>query len=499
MKLSKSDYMLYLKHPAWLWLKKYDPEKLPPLDEDLQAIFDAGTLFESYAEQLFPGGIRLGFQNQSEYNTLTLRTMEAIETGAKTIFQGGFEEGQTTCICDVLEKVGEKNFNLYEIKSSTQVKPEHIDDLAYQKEVLGAAGYSIKKAYIIHVNREYVRKGEIDVKTISVIEDVTEKVAKKESKAQENIVKALEIISQDEMPDISPLLAGSSSFSEWLEIFKTLVDFENYSIYHLCNTNAKKIGELERLGIKNICDIPADFSLNPRQRLQVEATARDEHIIKTEPMKDYMQKLSYPLYFLDYETFSGVVPYFDGIKPYDQVPFQYSLHVLEEPDGKLKHFEYLHCENTNPAEKICRSLQKNIGNNGTVFAWHDRFEKGCNETLSRIIPKYKPFFDQLNERIIDLKIPFSEGYFVHKDFFGSASIKVVLPVLIPELSYNDLDIHGGNTAQRLWMEAILDGKRADEKEKILKDLIDYCGLDTLSMVRIYQFLEKEIKRKQFES
>jgi hypothetical protein len=493
MKLSKSDYMLFLKHPAWLWLKKYEPDKLPPPDEDLQAIFDAGTLFESYAEQLFPGGIRLGFQNQSEYNTLTLRTMEAIETGAKIIFQGGFEVGQITCISDVLEKVGKKTFNLYEIKSSTQVKPEHIDDLAYQKEVLESAGFSIKKAHIIHVSKEYIKKGKIDVKKISVIEDVTEKVLKKKDETKVNISKALEIISQNEMPDITLLNAASGGFSEWLEIFKTLTACENYSVYHLCNLNAKKIGELEELGIKRLSDIPADFSLNPRQMLQVKATREDSHVIDLVLIKAFISKLEYPLYFLDYETFSSVIPYFDGIKPYDQVPFQYSLHVLKKPDGDLKHFEYLHSENSNPAEEISKSLQKNIGKKGTVFVWHDRFEKSCNDTLSRIVPKYKSFFDQLNERIIDLKIPFSEGYFVHKDFFGSASIKVVLPVIIPELTYDNMEIHGGSAAQRLWMEAILDGKRSHEKEKILKDLTEYCGLDTLAMVKIYKFLENKVK------
>ncbi len=488
MQLSKSDYMLFLKHPAWLWLKKHEPAKLPEVDDDLQAIFDAGNLFESYAEQLFPDGIRLGFENPSEYSTLPLRTLEALKTGAKTIFQARFEAKDITCIHDVLVRVDDKTFDVYEIKSSTKVKPEHIYDLAFQREVLTIAGYKVSKMFVVHVNNKYVRDGEIDVKEFAVITEVTDKVFKKQEETKANITEALRTINLKKIPDTSPSLANLGSCSEWLPIFKALEKVDKYSIYNLCSPNAKKIGELEKLGIKKISDIPDDFPLNPKQRLQVEVTKKDKQIINKDQVRDFLAKLKFPLYFLDYETFGGLVPYFDGLKPYDQVPFQYSLHVLETPDSKPKHFKYLHKENSNSAEQISKSLTKHIGKEGTVLAWHDCFEKSCNKTLAKLAPKYESFFDDINERMIDLKIPFSEGYFVDKDFFGSASIKIVLPALIPELSYADLDIYGGATAQRLWMEAILDGKRDGEKEKILSDLQKYCDLDTLAMVEIYKYL-----------
>ncbi|MDO8549462.1 MAG: DUF2779 domain-containing protein, partial [Ignavibacteria bacterium] len=195
-------------------------------------------------------------------------------------------------------------------------------------------------------------------------------------------------------------------------------------------------------------------------------------------------------------TLSSVVPYFDGISPYQQIPFQYSLHVLDKPDGELKQFMYLHKENSNPAKALSKSLKANIGTKGTVLTWSESFEKNCNKSLGKLVPEFASFYEELNERVDDLMIPFSSNWYVHKDFGGSASIKKVLPVLVTELSYKELGIHEGAAAQRLWMESVLDGKRDDLKAQILNDLEKYCKLDTLAMVEIYKqlfkFLQAEI-------
>lgn len=166
MQLSKSDYMLFLRHPAWLWLKKHDKDKLPPVDEDTQAIFDAGFLFETYAEQLFPNATKLEYDrgDYTAYERLTAKTKQVIESGATTIIQGRFEAGDITCICDVLVRVMENEFDLYEIKSSTHAKPEHEPDLAFQMVVLEDCGYKVNKIYVVHVNNEYIRNGAVTAK-----------------------------------------------------------------------------------------------------------------------------------------------------------------------------------------------------------------------------------------------------------------------------------------------------------------------------------------------
>ena len=487
--------MLYLRHPAWLWLKKYDKAKLPPIDEDTQAMFDTGFLFETYAEQLFPDAIRLGFNNYNEYNTLTNRTSMALKSGAKTIIQGRFEAAEITCICDVIVKTDDNTFNLYEIKSSTSAKPEHEPDLAFQVEVIERSGYKIDKIFVVHVNNEYVRDGEVKADQIVKITEITDQVKGIQEFTKENIEKALQILRCKECPSISPSHARLGAFGDWLSIYKTLADIDEYSIYNLCSPGANKISKLEEMGIKVIASIPDDFELSEKQKHQVEATKFDKVCIDKPRIKSFLDNLEYPLYFLDYETLSSVIPYFDGLSPYKQLPFQYSLHVLESPESEVKHFEYLHCDNSNPVNPLSESLKSQIGAKGTVLVWFEGFEKTCNELMGLVSPKHRKFYEEVNNRVIDLMTPFSTCAYVHKDFFGSASIKKVLPVLIPELSYKELDIHAGGTAQRLWMEAILDGKRANEKDKILSDLRKYCELDTFAMVKIYQHLVEVVQEK----
>lgn len=492
MQISKSEYIMFLKHPAWLWLKKYDKSKLPEPDASLQALFDAGNEFEKFAEQLFPGGIRLGFANYKEYLDLPARTQQALERGAKTIFQGRFEADNITCIIDVLDRVSDSEFDLYEIKSSTQVKPEHEHDLAFQVIVLESSGIKIRNTLVINVNNQYVRIGEINPEELSKITDITEVVKEKIGETKQNIQNALGVLASKERPDISPRHLNLGALSEWIDIYKTLVGgVDKYSIYNLVSPGAKRIGKLEDLGIKLIKDIPDDFKLSEKQQLQVQATKFNKQYIDKEGIAEFFKKLKYPLYFLDYETFSGLIPAFDGIRPYQNVPFQYSLHILESPEAELKHAEYLHFENTNPGKPLIEQLQNDIGDRGSIIVWLQGFEKKCNETLAGMFPEHENFLLALNDRIEDLIIPFAKSMFVDKDFFGSASLKNVMPVLVPELSYKVLGIQEGGSASRIWMETIFKNKNTNNRDKIASDLIEYCKMDTLAMVKILERLEKE--------
>lgn len=488
MVISKSEYMMFLKHPAWLWLKKHDKSKLPVVDDNTQAVFDAGHMFEKYAEALFPGIVTVGFSGFDEYTSMPSRTKAVLDQGAKIISQGRFESGNITFICDIVVKISANTFDLYEIKSSTKVKPEHEFDLAFQMVVLEACGYKVNKIAVIHVNNEYVRNGEIKANQITSTTDITEKVKDKREETKANIEKALEVVSSPKIPDISPSHFRGEAFSDWLDIYRTLTTVKPESIYDLFSVSADKIGKLEELKIERLVDIHDEFPLTDKQRLQVQATKSGKETIDKTEIKKFLKRLVYPLYFLDYETLSSVVPYFDGLSPYQQIPFQYSLHVLDKPDGELKHFTYLHKDNSNPAKAFSKSLKANVGTKGTVLVWSEGFEKSCNNSLGKLLPEFESFYEELNERIVDLMIPFSSNWYVHKDFGGSASIKKVLPVLVTELSYKELGIHEGAAAQRLWMEAVLDGKRDGEKEKILSDLDEYCKLDTLAMVEIYKQL-----------
>jgi len=445
--LSKSDYMLFLKQPAWLWVKKHNPKKIPPVDENTQAIFDAGHQFEPYAESLFPEGVSLGFSDYDEYLSLPQRTQDAIERGDQVLFQPRFEWNEFTCICDIVSIVGDKEVDLYEIKASTRVKPEHEFDLAFQAAVLEGSGLKVRNISVIHVNNQYVRQGDIKADEITSFSDITDTVKAKTEATQKHMAQALAVMKSGTMPDPSPDLARLNSKKEWLEIYKNIV------------------GETEETPVEGV-----------------------EPTIDHAAIKQFLGELKYPLYFLDYETMMGLIPYFDGHKPYQQIPFQYSLHVLESPDAELEQREYLHRENSDPARPLTEQLIKDVGDNGSVIVWYEGFEKARNSELGDMLPEFKEAMEALNGRVVDLMIPFKQKWYDDPRFNGSASIKQVLPVLCPELSYKELGIQEGGSAQRLWMEAILDEKRADEKEKILNDLIEYCKLDTLAMVEIYKVL-----------
>lgn len=447
MQLSKSEYMMFLKQPAWLWLKKNDPKKLPPVDENTQALFDAGHQFEPYAESLFPEGATLGFSDYSEYLSLPERAQDAIKNGTQVLFQPRFEWQDFTCICDIVSFVGDNEVDLYEIKASTTAKVEHEFDLAFQTAVLEGTGLKVRNIFVIHVNNKYVRNGAIEADKITSTEDITDKVRKRSEATAKYMPLALATAQQNNMPDPSPDLAKLGSKKDWLKVYEAIVP------------QAPK-------------EYPADIAPT----------------INSDEIKSFIDGLKYPLCFLDYETLMSLVPYFDGHRPYQQVPFQYSLHILQSPDAELEWKEYLHRDNSDPARPLTEQLIKDIGDSGTVLVWYEGFEKARNSELGEMLPEYKDAMEAINNRVVDLMVPFKNKHYDDPRFEGSASIKQVLPVLCPELSYKDLGIQEGGSAQRLWMEAVLDNKRANQKEQILADLIEYCKLDTLAMVEIYRKL-----------
>ena len=441
--------MMFLKQPAWLWLKKNDPKKLPPVDENTQALFDAGHQFEPYAESLFPEGATLGFSDYSEYLSLPQRTQDAIKNGTQVLFQPRFEWQDFTCICDIVSFAGDNEVDLYEIKASTSAKVEHEFDLAFQTAVLEGTGLKVRNIFVIHVNNQYVRDGAIEADKITHIKDVTAKVRKRSDATAKYIPLALATAQLKTMPDPSPDLAKLGSKKSWLQVYDAIVPQEP-KVY------------------------PADVAPT----------------IQHEEIKSFLDGLNYPLYFLDYETLMSLVPYFDGHRPYQQVPFQYSLHKLNSPDAELEWKEYLHRDNSDPARPLAEQLIRDIGDSGTVMVWYEGFEKARNSELGEMLPEYKKAMEAINDRVIDLMLPFKNKWYDDLRFEGSASIKQVLPVLCPELSYKELGIQEGGSAQRLWMEAVLDDKRADQKDQILADLIEYCKLDTLAMVEIYKKLQR---------
>lgn len=491
MQISKSEYMMSLKHPAWIWLKKHRASVLPKPSPSLRARFDEGHSFERYALELFPAVTELGFDDFAGYKSLTGRTQEALKQNVPAIAQGRFEAGPITCIVDVLRSDGEGRFDLVEIKSSTSVKEEHIFDLAFQRAVLEDAGIPLRDVFVCHVNKDYRRNGDIDPQGLVSQVKVTEDVEQKMDFTRRAMTRALQIVGMSEMPDPSPRYARMKSYPDWLEIYQSVVGpLPGDSIFTLPYIKAQTVNELLDKGVSTIDQIDDLSTLTPGQARYVEGRSSGARQVDREGVSSFLGALTYPLYFLDYETSSGLVPPFDGLGPYQQLPFQYSLHIQREPNGEIEHREYLHEHATNPVPALLEQLSSDIGPEGSVLVWYAPFETSRNREMGSLVEEHAPFLEDLNMRVVDLMDPFKQELIVYPEFEGSTSIKKVLPVLVPERAYEELEIQEGETASRIWKEATLDGRHTEQRQKIYQNLREYCRLDTWAMVRIFQVMSE---------
>jgi hypothetical protein len=490
MYLTKSDYITYLKHPAWLWLKKYNPDLLPTLDENSQAVIDGGIQFEHFAEKIFENAIKVESKEYGDFEARALETKRLIDQKTEVILQGVFINDEYLCIADAL-RLTDSGYELIEIKAVTCPDKEHYCDLAFQKIVIENTGTPIVNSLVLHANKDYIRLGDIKIDEITQFTDVTTQVGKQLLDTSEKMHEALSILTLKEIPSDSLRYVGLGAAKDWRPIFRSLhPDIPPYSIYDLASNKGigtdKLIGALEDDNVVLMVDIPDSTKLQAHQKAQIVVTRLGKPIIDTEKVKAFLDKLVFPLYFLDYESINLIMPPFDNTWPFEQVVFQQSLHIMQA-DGTLTHQEYLHDKNTNPMPKIIESLEAMIGDTGSIIVWNQTFEKGRHSDMAKLYPSKATFMENLNDRVVDLMKPFDKDMYQDMHFKGSASIKKVLPVLCPELSYKTLGIQEGLTASRSWKEAIVDGTR-DDKDEILANLREYCGLDTYAMVAIYNSL-----------
>lgn len=482
---------MFLKHPAWLWLKKHNPDFLPLLDDNTQAMVDEGRLFESRAEKIFEDAIHLNRDDYASISEWANETRQLMQQGVETILQAAFVYDDYLCIADAITLTAD-GYELTEIKATTSPDKEHICDLAFQKAVIEYTGTPIVRCKVLHADKDYIRHGAIKIDELTTSTDVTDKVNKEILEATVKMREAVSVMNQEEMPSDSLRFAGLGAAKDWRVIFRKLhPDIKSYSIYDLASCKGrgmdKLIATLEDDGIELIKDIPDSTKLQAHQRNQVDVTKLGQPAIDKAALKAFMGEIEFPIYFLDYESINRIFPPFDNTWPYQQVVFQHSIYILKE-DGTLTHEEYLHDTNTNPAPQIIESLERIIGDKGSIIVWNETFEKSRHNDYAKLYPNKAVFFEKLNDRVFDLMKPFDKRVYQDMRFKGSASIKSVLPVICPELSYKVLGIQEGGTASRSWREAIVDGKRNSEKDQILLDLIEYCKLDTFAMVEIYKKL-----------
>jgi hypothetical protein len=487
MRLSKTRYLRGLQCPKSLWLQQFRPDLRAAVSPGLQHIFDQGRRVGELARRRFPGGTLVAADHEHIGEALQ-QTAAALKAGAETLFEAAFACDDVLVRPDVLVKAG-AGWDLIEVKASTEVKDVYLPDVALQRFALAGSGLRVRKACLMHVNNEYVRRGELDLKRFFRIEDVTDLTAPPLQQVPAKLAALQAALAGPDMPDVEIGSRCSSPFDCDFRDFcwKHVPD---YSVYDLKRADFATIDELRQLGVMRLEDIPAGFGLTDAQEIQVRVAKTGEPHIDGPAIRACLRSLVYPLYFLDFETVSLVVPPYDGMRPFQALPFQASLHVQEEPGAGPAHFEYLGDPKSDPRPGLADFLVKHIAAQGSVVVYNASFEGGRLAELAAAFPDHAKALSGIKKRLWDLIVPFRGSAFMHPDMRGSASMKAVLPALVPGMSYEDLDIGNGEMAF-LAYEALMAGQAgAAQTKRTLAALRVYCGQDTLGMVEILKVLQQ---------
>lgn len=501
MIISKTDYILYRECKKNVWLKMYRPDIYNKLElsEFEKSIIETGNEVELLARKLFPAGILIEGRGKKAQELTSTYINQKKDVLFQPVFVGDFpaRSGLFLAAVDVLEyDKANKFYNIYEIKATNEIKEKrHFYDLAFQTNLLRRCGLKVGGIKILHLNPDYVRQGELDIKNMFLIEDVTGGVERLIEEVSADMDAASVYLSKEQEPTGYCCCINKSRNNHCTTFSYSNPDVPEYSIHDIARigSSKKKLQQLIDANIFKFEEIPEEIEFSEIQKNQIEAHVLDKILIEKELIAKELEGLVFPLYFLDYETCPAAVPRFDGYSPYQQIPFQYSLHKLESPDAKLEHFDFLHLKSDDPSRALAETLQKHAGNAGTIIAWNKKFEYKINKELGERLPEFKMLMDGINHRIYDLMDIFSKQYFVHKHFRGSTSIKCVLPVLVPKLTYKDLHIQEGGTASQSWDKIALGNLPQTEKDQIAKDLLAYCELDTYAMYAIWRELNLIIK------
>ncbi len=492
--ITKSDFLKYLQCPAYFWFWKKKPEVLTGMelsDFDKELVKN-GVEVERWARKLFPRGVLV----ESREMQAVIDTKKLLDAGEKVIFQATFEVEGLYVMVDILEWSKEsQGWIINEVKGSTmkeKKKNEHLYDAAFQRIVLEKAGLSVGKVNLIELNKDFVKQGEIKSVELLQIGEITNEAKELESEILLMIDDMRRLLEQEREP--IPCDCIYESRANHCPAFNYLYpDVPDYTVHDIVRigSSKKKLEALIEGDFILIDDVPEDFKLSKYQRNHVDVTQTKIPIIKTFEIKKELESLEYPLYFLDYETFPTAIPVYEGCKPYQQIPFQYSLHIQNEPYSELEHCEFLETSRENhPMIALAKSLMEKMKVDGTVIVWNKKFEGKCHEDIAELMPEYAEVFHGYNQRMFDLMEIFSKNLYAHHDFRGSYSIKKVLPVLVPDLSYDGLNVSNGSMAMNAWKKMMFEVDDQKEREQIKDDLLKYCELDTLAMVRIFEALEK---------
>ena len=485
-KLSKSTFIRGLQCEKSLYLYKHHYKLKDPTPISLQAIFDQGTNIGLLAQELFPNGVDASPKNHFKMVESVRETFNFISQGEAIIYEATFLYNDVLAALDILVK-DDDGWKAFEVKSSTKVSDTYIKDAAIQYYTITNSGIDLKDISIIHIDNQYTKDENLDIHQLFTIESVYDKVLEYLPQIPNEVRKIKNVIESAEAPQKD---IGSHCSDPYECDFKGTCwkHIPQYSVFNISRLNKNKKFDLYNQGVVTLDQIDLEQTdLNPNQMLQVKSEVNRTSHIDLDEIRNFTNGLNYPLYFLDFETIGPAIPIYNGSRPYQQLVFQYSLHIKETSSLLIEHREYLADPTEDPRIGFIEQLIQDCGTSGDILVYNIGFERGKLNDLIIAFPKYSNQLRVIVNRLKDLMIPFQQKWYYTPEMKGSYSIKHVLPALVPELSYNDLEIKEGGTASNTFLSMVNDTFEGDT-EDVREQLLEYCKRDTLAMVKVVERL-----------
>ena len=485
MTISKSKYCAGVQCLKRLYLLVYSPELAAQSSASDQSIIEQGREVGMLARRLFPGGIEVDCSGGIGEAIRATRDLLA-NPEIPAIFEAVFEHQNVLVKVDILHRRRDGRWRLIEVKSTTDVRDHHLEDVAIQYRVVSRSGVDVASACLAHVNRGYVFDGQnIGAKRFFRIRNFTRRVERLQPKLTFQLRSEFTVLGMPQPPDVKPGRQCSDPIV--CEFFDHCnVPRPHDHVGYLPRLHASAAEELEEMGVESIRDIPAEFELTDIQRRAATCVQTGEPWFSAE-LRDVLGGLAYPLHFADFETVNRAIPPFAGMRPYDHLPFQWSAHIQRQPGAEPEHHEFLATDGSDPRHEFIRSLCAVLGDMGSIVVYSS-FESQRLSDLSKWVPEFADRISAIQARLFDL-LPVVREHVYHPEFAGSYSIKSVLPALVLGMTYEGMDVANGRDAGLAW-ESLVSGRLDhEERDRITKALLGYCGQDTLAMVRLLEKLK----------
>lgn len=485
-RLSKSKFLAGCQCLKRLYLQVHQPTLIAAPDEATEAIIEQGREVGLLARQLFPGGVEVPSDGGLDQAIRATREL-IVNPGVPAIFEGTCEHGGVLVRVDILHRRRDGRWRLIEVKSTTDVKDHHLDDVAIQHRVVSHSGVDLAASWLAHVSREYVYGGVIDAHRFFKIKNLTRRVKKLQPQLPYQLRSQFRVLQIEEAPRVPP--GPQCSHPVTCEFFDHCnPPLPDDHILKLPRIHASEVAKLAALRIQSIREIPESYPLSSRLRRACTCVQTGKPWFSGE-LRGELKELEYPLYFMDFETVCPCIPRFPGMRPYDQLPFQWSVHVQTESGAEPRHHEFLATDASDPRKAFISALCDALGERGSIVVYSQQFESQRLSDLASWLPEFSGRINRIQRRFWDL-LPIIRDHVYHPAFRGSYSLKSVLPALVPSMSYDGMEVADGQAAGLAWKSLIGDDCSEAERHRKQKALLDYCGQDTRGMVRIVEKLQR---------